>query len=62
MKHSPVILALCLLFVVPCVCLRAGGAEQRTDILKVRDGKITDNWHLEDNLTFLKQIGFVTVH
>jgi predicted ester cyclase len=22
-----------------------------TDILKVRDGKITDNWHLEDNLT-----------
>jgi predicted ester cyclase len=28
-----------------------------TDILKVRDGKITDNWHLEDNLTFLKQIG-----
>jgi predicted ester cyclase len=32
-----------------------------TDILKVRDGKITDNWHLEDNLTFLKQIGLVTV-
>jgi predicted ester cyclase len=28
-----------------------------TDILKVREGKITDNWHLEDNLTFLKQIG-----
>jgi predicted ester cyclase len=28
-----------------------------TDILKVRDGKITDNWHLEDNLTFLEQIG-----
>jgi predicted ester cyclase len=32
-----------------------------TDILKVRDGKITDNWHLEDNLTFLKQIGLVTI-
>jgi len=31
-----------------------------TDILKVRDGKITDNWHLEDNLTFLKDIGLVS--
>jgi len=30
-----------------------------TDIVKVRDGRITDNWHLEDNLTFLKQIGVV---
>ncbi len=30
-----------------------------TDILKIRDGKITDNWHLEDNLTFLRQIGSV---
>lgn len=28
-----------------------------TDILRVSDGRITDNWHLEDNLTFLKQIG-----
>lgn len=28
-----------------------------TDILRVRSGRITDNWHLEDNLTFLKQIG-----
>lgn len=28
-----------------------------TDILRVRDGRITDNWHLEDNLTFLRQIG-----
>lgn len=28
-----------------------------TDILRVRDGKITDNWHLEDNLTLLQQIG-----
>jgi predicted ester cyclase len=31
-----------------------------TDILRVRDGKITDNWHLEDNLTFLRQIGLGT--
>jgi predicted ester cyclase len=30
-----------------------------TDILRVRDGRITDNWHLEDNLTFLKQVGIV---
>jgi predicted ester cyclase len=30
-----------------------------TDILRVRDGKVTDNWHLEDNLTFLKEIGIV---
>jgi len=30
-----------------------------TDILAVRAGKITDNWHLEDNLTFLQQIGLV---
>ena len=28
-----------------------------TDVLRVRDGRITDNWHLEDNLTFLQQIG-----
>lgn len=30
-----------------------------TDILRVRAGRITDNWHLEDNLTFLQQIGVV---
>lgn len=28
-----------------------------TDIVRVQDGRITDNWHLEDNLTFLRQIG-----
>jgi predicted ester cyclase len=28
-----------------------------TDILKVQGGRVTDNWHLEDNLTFLQQIG-----
>lgn len=31
-----------------------------TDILRITDGKITDNWHIEDNLTFLQQIGFVS--
>jgi predicted ester cyclase len=30
-----------------------------TDILKIVEGKITDNWHLEDNLTFLRQIGLL---
>ena len=30
-----------------------------TDILRIDSGKITDNWHLEDNLTFLQQIGAV---
>ncbi len=30
-----------------------------TDILRVTEGRITDNWHLEDNLTFLQQIGAV---
>lgn len=30
-----------------------------TDILRVSGGKITDNWHLEDNLTFQQQIGLV---
>jgi predicted ester cyclase len=30
-----------------------------TDILRVQDGKITDNWHLEDNLTFMRQVGLL---
>jgi predicted ester cyclase len=30
-----------------------------TDILAVQDDRITDNWHLEDNLTFLQQIGLI---
>lgn len=29
------------------------------DILHVRDGKIFEDWHLEDNLTLLKQLGVV---
>ena len=27
------------------------------DLLRVRDGRATDNWHIGDNLTFLQQIG-----
>ncbi len=30
-----------------------------TDILRVHDARVTDNWHIEDNLTFLRQIGAV---
>lgn len=30
-----------------------------TDIYRVVDGKIVENWHLEDNLTLLKQLGVV---
>ena len=30
-----------------------------TDIVRVQDGLIIDNWHIEDNLTFLQQIGLV---
>jgi predicted ester cyclase len=30
-----------------------------TDILRVAGGRVTDNWHLEDNLTFLRQAGLL---
>jgi predicted ester cyclase len=30
-----------------------------TDIYRVAGGRIAENWHLEDNLTFLQQIGVV---
>lgn len=30
-----------------------------TDLIRVRDGRVTDNWHLEDNLTFFQQAGLV---
>jgi len=30
------------------------------DILRVRDGKVTDNWHLEDNLGFMQQAGLLS--
>jgi predicted ester cyclase len=28
-----------------------------TDLVKVEDGRIADNWHIEDNLTLLKEMG-----
>jgi predicted ester cyclase len=28
-----------------------------TDLLKIENGRITDNWHIEDNLTLLQQMG-----
>jgi len=28
-----------------------------TDLLRIADGRITDNWHIEDNLTLLQQMG-----
>jgi predicted ester cyclase len=30
-----------------------------TDIYRIAEGRIAENWHLEDNLTFLMQIGVV---
>jgi predicted ester cyclase len=30
-----------------------------TDIYRIADGRIAENWHLEDNLTFLQQVGVV---
>jgi predicted ester cyclase len=32
---------------------------QAFDLYRVTDGRITDNWHLEDNLTLLQQMGIV---
>ncbi|MTJ80634.1 MAG: ester cyclase [Telmatospirillum sp.] len=32
-------------------------AFRATDLVKVTDGLITDNWHIEDNLTLLRQMG-----
>jgi predicted ester cyclase len=32
-----------------------------TDMLRIQNGRITDNWHIEDNLTLLQQMGAVTV-
>ncbi len=42
--------------------LRGGGQQVdfiATDIVRVQNGFITDNWHIEDNLTFLQQIGLI---
>jgi len=30
-----------------------------TDIYRIADGRITENWHLEDNLTFQQQLGLI---
>jgi predicted ester cyclase len=32
-----------------------------TDLVKVENGRITDNRHIEDNLTLLKQMGVAKV-
>ncbi len=32
-----------------------------TDLLRIRNGRITDNWHIEDNLTLLQQMGITTL-
>lgn len=30
-----------------------------TDLLKITDGRVSDNWHIEDNLALLTQMGVV---
>jgi predicted ester cyclase len=32
-----------------------------TDLLKIADGRVTDNWHIEDNLSLLSQIGVAKI-
>jgi predicted ester cyclase len=32
-----------------------------TDLVKVENGRITDNWHIEDNLTLLQKMGIAKV-
>jgi predicted ester cyclase len=32
---------------------------QAFDLYRVQDGKIAENWHLEDNLTLMKQLGVI---
>jgi len=32
-----------------------------TDLVKVQNGRITDNWHIEDNLGLLKQMGVAKI-
>jgi predicted ester cyclase len=32
-----------------------------TDLVKVENGRITDNWHIEDNLKLLQQMGIAKV-
>lgn len=30
---------------------------QAIDIYRIKEGKITDNWHIEDNLSLFQQLG-----
>jgi predicted ester cyclase len=32
-----------------------------TDLVKIENGRITDNWHIEDNLTLLQEMGIAKV-
>ncbi len=32
-----------------------------TDLLKLANGRITDNWHIEDNLTLLREMDIAKV-
>jgi hypothetical protein len=32
-----------------------------TDLLKVTNGRISDNWHIEDNLTLLSKMGVAKI-
>ena len=43
--------------------LKGDGREisfRAVDIYRVQDGQISDNWHLEDNLSLMQQLGVVT--
>jgi predicted ester cyclase len=33
-----------------------------TDLVKVENGRITDNWHIEDNLTLLQEMGIAKIN
>jgi predicted ester cyclase len=32
-----------------------------TDLVKIENGRITDDWHIEDNLTLLQEMGVAKV-
>jgi predicted ester cyclase len=32
-----------------------------TDLVKIENGRITDNWHIEDNLTLLQEMGIAKI-
>jgi predicted ester cyclase len=33
-----------------------------TDLVKIENGRITDNWHIEDNLTLLQEMGVAKIN